>query len=76
MGHVQRKEVDIQYTGDGRRITSIFVGTYYQHDEEYLNPQGNSATWRGCWMLHEVEDGQFDEMPISLAYLKKKYKGK
>ena len=75
MGHVQRKEVDIQYRADGSRITSIFAGAYYQHDEDYLNPQGNQH-WRGCWMLHEVKNGEFDEMPISLAYLKKKYKGK
>ena len=73
MGHVQRKEVDIQYTAEGRRITSIFAGAYYQHDEEYLNPQGNAATWRGCWMLHEVNDGQFDEMPVSLDYLRNRY---
>jgi hypothetical protein len=73
MGHVQRKEVDIQYKADGKRITSIFAGAYYQHEEDYLGPQGNQH-WRGCWMLHEVKDGEFDEMPISLDYLRKKYK--
>jgi hypothetical protein len=72
MGHVQRKEVAIQYRGDGKRITGIFAGAYYQHDEEYLNPQGN-AHWRGCWMLNGVEEGEFDEMPLSMAYLRKKY---
>lgn len=72
MGHVQRKEVDIQYAADGRRITGIFAGAYYQHDEEYLTPQGNQH-WRGCWMLHEVTNGEFDEMPVSLAYLKGQY---
>jgi len=24
-------------------------------------------------MLHEVDDGQFDEMPVSLKYLRKRY---
>jgi hypothetical protein len=73
MGHVQRKEIDIQYTGTGRRITSIFAGCYYQHDEEYLTPQENKTTWRGCWMLHEIKNGEFDELPVSLEYLRKKY---
>ena len=73
MGHVQRKEIDIQYRADGKRITSIFAGSYYQHDEEYLTPQGNKEAWQGCWMLHEVHDGEFDEMPISLSYLKDRY---
>ena len=76
MGHVQRKEVDIQYTGDGRRLTSIFTGCYYQHDEEYLNYQGNAQAWHGLWVLHEVENGVFDEMPVSMSYLKRKYGGK
>ncbi len=73
MGHVQRKEVDIQYTGTGKRITSIFAGCYYQHDEEYLTPQGNKSAWHGLWMLHQVKDGEYDEMPISIEYLRGKY---
>ena len=75
MGHVQRKEVDIQYKADGKRITSIFAGCYYQHNEEYLGPQGNEC-WRGVWVLHQVHDGEYDEMPVSIEYLKMKYKGK
>ena len=43
-------------------------GTY----EDYLGPQGNKH-WRGCLMFHEVKDGQFDLMPVSLDYLNKKY---
>jgi hypothetical protein len=30
-------------------------------------------SWRGIWMLHEVDDGAFDEMPVSLNYLRKRY---
>lgn len=72
MGHVQRRDIAYDYTAEGKQITGIFAGAYYQHDEEYLNPQGNKH-WRGIWMLHEVEGGQFDEMPISLNYLENKY---
>jgi hypothetical protein len=28
------------------------------------------------WMLHEVGNGGFDELPISMNYLRKKYQGK
>ena len=76
MGHVQRKEVDIQYTATGKRITGIFAGCYYQHDEDYLNAQGNAAAWHGCWMLHQVQEGEFDEMPVSLEYLRGRYETK
>lgn len=72
MGHVQGRQIAYGTRADGTQITGLFVGGYYQHDEEYLNWQGNKH-WRGLWILHEVKDGSFDEMPVSLAYLKRKY---
>jgi len=72
MGHVQGRQIAYGTKADGTQITGLFVGGYYQHDEEYLNWQGNKH-WRGLWVLHEVKDGSFDEMPVSLAYLKRKY---
>lgn len=72
MGHVQDRGIAYAKRGDGTRMTGIFAGIFYQHGEHYLNPQTNNS-WRGIWMLHEVNDGQFDEMPVSMDYLKKKY---
>lgn len=73
MGHVQKRDIDCQYDALGKRITSIFAGAFYQHDEEYLGPQGNAETWRGVWILNEVKNGEFDEMPVSLDYLRRRY---
>jgi hypothetical protein len=72
MGHVQKRDIAYDYTAEGKQITGIFVGAFYQHDEDYLNPQGNRH-WRGCWMLNQVENGEFDELPLSLDYLRRKY---
>lgn len=72
MGHVQKRDIAYDYTADGKQITGIFCGTFYQHEEEYLNPQGNKH-WRGVWMLHDIKDGSFDEMPVSLSYLRGRY---
>lgn len=72
MGHVQGRQIAYGTRADGKQITGLFVGGFYQHDEAYLKWQGNKH-WRGIWMLHEVDDGQFDEMPVSLNYLKRKY---
>lgn len=74
MGHVQGRQIAYGTRADGKQITGLFVGGYYQHDEAYLRWQGNRH-WRGLWMLHQVNDGSFDEMPISLEYLKQKYGG-
>lgn len=73
MGHVQQRQIAYANTADGRQITGLFSGCCYEHDEGYLGAQGNGY-WRGFWVLHEVKDGQFDEMPVSLSYLNNKYK--
>jgi len=72
MGHVQQRGIAYANKADGSQITGLFAGSFYQHDEDYLYSQGNKH-WRGIWMLHEVHDGSFDEMPVSLSYLKRKY---
>ena len=72
MGHVQGRQIAYGTRADGTQITGLFVGGFYQHDEAYLKWQGNKH-WRGLWVLHEVEGGSFDEMPVSMAYLKRKY---
>ena len=71
-GHQQGLQIAMAQRADGRRLTSVIAGSCYEHDEDYMNPQGNKH-WRGCLMLHEVHDGEFDIMPISLNYLNKKY---
>lgn len=47
----------------------------YEHDESYMSHQDNKH-WRGIIRLSEINDGEFDEMFISLNYLKKKYDSK
>lgn len=71
-GHQQGLQIATGHTADGKQLTSIIAGSFYEHDEDYLGPQGNKH-WRGILVLHEVKDGQFDLMPVSLRYLKSKY---
>jgi hypothetical protein len=73
MGHVQQRDIAYGKRADGLSITGIFAGVFYSHEEVYLRPQGNEV-WRGIWMLHNVKAGVFDEMPVSLEYLKRKFK--
>lgn len=71
-GHQQGLQIHMAQRADGSRLTSVIAGSCYEHDEDYLGPQGNKH-WRGILVLHEVHDGSFDLMPVSLEYLKKKY---
>lgn len=71
-GHQQGLQIHTGGRADGARLTSIIAGSCYEHDEDYLGPQGNKH-WRGILVLHEVHEGEFDLMPVSLKYLKAKY---
>jgi len=72
MGHVQNWDIHRGVRADGRPVIGLFSGSCYEHNEDYLGPQGNSYD-RGVWMKHEVEDGSYQPMFVSLKYLRRKY---
>jgi len=71
-GHQQGRSVAYGKRADGRSICAIIAGSFYQHDEDYMDQLSNKH-WRGLVVLNEVEDGHFDEMFLSIEYLKGKY---
>lgn len=71
-GHQQGLQIASGFRADGSMITSIIAGSCYEHDENYLGPQGNKH-WRGFLVLHDVRDGQFDPMFVSLNYINNRY---
>lgn len=71
-GHQQGRDIAYSRRADGGDLTAIISGSFYEHDEDYLTPFTNNH-WRGMWMLHEVKDGSYDEMAISLNYLKRRF---
>lgn len=71
-GHQQGLQIATAHRADGARLTSIIAGSCYEHNEDYMSSQGNKH-WRGLLMLHDVKDGEFDLMPVSLNFLEKKY---
>ena len=72
-GHQQVLEVAVRYVLD-RQQWGIVAGAAYPHHEDYLGHQGNHH-WRGIVMLHEVRDGGFDPMFVSLDYLCRRFEG-
>lgn len=72
-GHQQGRQVAYGKRADGKRVTSIIAGSCYLHDEAYIGGPQQNKYWRGILMLHEVVDGEFDEMFVSLNYLEGKY---
>lgn len=70
-GHLQGLDYYVHQTGK-RRYHGIIAGSFYQHEEDYLSPQG-TAYWRGVIIKHEVAEGHYDPMFVSLDYLLRKY---
>lgn len=71
-GHAQGRDIAYAKRIDGKKMTAIICGSFYQHDETYM-PIPSNQHWRGIYVLHEVDDGQFDEMPVSLGFLEAEY---
>jgi hypothetical protein len=71
-GHQQGRQIAYGRRADGKEMTAIICGSCYEHDEDYLGPQGNQH-FRGVYMLHEVDNGSFDEMAVSIRFLKENY---
>lgn len=70
-GHRQGLDIALQQLPSGKRRRGVICGSFYQHDESYLGPQGDH--WRGLLVLHEVRDGDFDIMEVSLDFLRRRY---
>jgi len=68
-GHVQFTDMAIH-----RKTQNIglFAGICYLHNEKYLGPQGND-TRRQIVVKHEVSEGRYDPMFVSLKFLEKAY---
>ena len=66
-GHLQGLSFHVQQLRD-RRAYGLIAGSFYMHEEDYLGPQG-TAYWRGVIVKHEVDDGNYDPMFVSMNYL-------
>ncbi len=73
MGHQQGLLYGLRQTVGGMQH-GLVAGSAYLHTERYLGPQGNDH-WRGIIVCHQVENGQYDPMFVSLEYLCRRYTG-
>ena len=73
MGHQQTLMYGLRFVA-GKSQHGLVAGACYLHDEDYKGPQGN-AHWRGIIVKHQVKDGSYDPMFISLDYLCRRYEG-
>lgn len=72
-GHQQGLHQGTMPYATGKMRHGIVAGSSYLHDEPY---KGASNThWRGIVVLNEVRNGSFNEMPLSVDYLARKYEG-
>lgn len=74
MGHQQGLKYTMRAVGRTWHH-GLVIGSSYLHDENYLGPQGNEY-WRGIVVCHQVDNGSYDPMMVSLDFLCRKYENK
>jgi len=74
-GHQQGFQYGCRVYPTGKTRHGLVAGSYYLHNEEYKGLQGNDH-WRGIVVLNEVEDGDYNIMPLGMSYLQKTFGGK
>lgn len=67
-GHQQGLDMANRPLANGDMIRGIVAGSFYQHEEDYKGPQANNH-WRGVIYKHEVHQGDYCIMELSLDYL-------
>lgn len=73
MGHRQTLDVSTRFLqASGDQQWGMIAGACYKHDEVYKGVQGNRH-WRGIIVKHNVRDGSYDPLFISLDWLEKEY---
>lgn len=72
-GHRQGLDCAIVHT-PGRTVRGVIAGSFYQHQETYLTPSGETY-WRGVLVFNDVKiaTGEFDLCEVSLEYLKRRF---
>ena len=75
MGHQQTLDYTVRFLSNGQQQNGLVAGACYLHDEDYKGYQGN-AHWRGVIVKHQVCDGSYDPMFVSLDYLCRRYEGR
>jgi hypothetical protein len=74
MGHQQQHMHGSKNLNNGRVLRGLVSGAFYLHDEDYKGVQGNTH-FRGLTMKHEVCDGNYDIMEVSMDYLCRRFEG-
>lgn len=76
-GHQQHLDTGMRFVHGPkgpRQQRGLVAGACYLHNEDYKGHQGN-AHWRGVIVKHQVRDGEYDLMEVSLDFLCRKYEG-
>lgn len=73
MGHQQLLDVAVRtLQTTGQQQWGVKCGASYVHEEGYKGVQGN-LHWRGIMVKHNVKDGSYDPLFVSMDWLEKEY---
>jgi hypothetical protein len=71
-GHRQGLSVGRRELSTGHTQRGLVAGSFYEEPEDYRGPQA-AFEWRGILVLHEVADGNYDLMEVSMGFLRRRF---
>lgn len=72
-GHRQVMSIGTRFLPTtGQQMWGLILGACYEHNEKYLGETGNKH-FRGIAVLHNVCDGSYDPMLVSLKWLEEQF---
>jgi len=71
-GHEQGFKYGRRVLNDGSVHIGVVAGSFYQHREDYLGPQGYED-WHGVIVKHRVQNGHYSIMEVGMDFLLEQY---
>ena len=72
VGHSHLLDYSEKLNAAQKKICALVVGCFFEHDEVYTSE--NNRFWRGLLYLRDVKQGVFTLEPITMDWLRRKFK--
>lgn len=70
--HSHTVDYAVRTDTQGKKIMGLVAGVYQDYDSDWAG-HVNDLWWRGCVILHNVDNGTYDPQFVSLKQLEKEY---
>lgn len=75
VGHTHKRDLYFRDGVAGKAAIGLVAGSYKGAEESWAG-QANKSWWKGCVVLHNIQDGYFEPQFVDLSTLEREYGGR